>query len=132
MVGTSADGSRRAFGPRTLPVAVLLVLTTLCALVIDCTTVHHDDHHAGTVAVVAGVADVVVPDHPLLPDHCLADVAAPDSALVLPALAALTAVLLVLVAALGLPALAGRGPPRVTPRSRPGRDILIHHCLCRR
>ncbi|MFF2084334.1 hypothetical protein ACFVVM_11175 [Nocardia sp. NPDC058176] len=126
-MGRSADG----FRARTRPLAVLVVLATLCALLIDCTTADHDDHHigSGTVAMVTGVADVVVPDHPL-PDHCLPDLAAPDSALVL--LSVLVAILLVLVVAWGLPALAGRGPPRAVVWSRPGRDILTHFCICRR
>ncbi|APE34445.1 hypothetical protein BOX37_11295 [Nocardia mangyaensis] len=123
----SADG----FRGRTRPLAVLVVLTTLCALLIDCTAANHDDHHvgSGTVAMVADIADVVVPDHPL-PDHCLPDVAGSDSALVL--LVTLIAILLVVVAAWGLPALAGRGPPRAVLWSRPGRDILTHFCICRR
>ncbi|GEM33329.1 hypothetical protein NN3_43360 [Nocardia neocaledoniensis NBRC 108232] len=122
---------RSAAHPGTVR-ALMLVVAVLCALVIDCTTVHHDEHHeAGLLAAVVAAADHAVPDHPL-PDHCLADTAVADSGLVLPALGLFAGVVLVLLASLGHPALAPRAPPHSSPRCRRGRDILCQICICRR
>ncbi|MFE6921584.1 hypothetical protein ACFVAV_11105 [Nocardia sp. NPDC057663] len=130
---STARPSRRRAG---VLCAFLMVVAAVCALVIDCTTVHHDDHHGadasfGLVAAVAEGAGLVVPDHPV-PDHCLVGTAAPDSGLVLPALGLLAALVVVLVASLGHPAVAPRGPPYSSPRYRQGRDILTQFCICRR
>ncbi|MFI5498331.1 hypothetical protein ACIA5E_04635 [Nocardia asteroides] len=116
--------------------ALLAIVGAVCALVIDCTTVHHEDHHAAgaehlAVAAVLDTLDLVVPGHPL-PDHCLAGTAVADTGIVLPALSLLGALVVVLVAALDHPVRTPRGPPRTSPRYRPGRDILTHHCICRR
>lgn len=116
--------------------AFVMIVAAVCALVIDCTTVHHDDHHGvdaplGVVAAVADGAGFAVPDHPL-PDHCLVGTAAPDSGLVLPLLGVFGALVVVLLASLAHPAAAPRAPPRAAPRYRQGRDILTQFCICRR
>ncbi|WP_316575191.1 putative copper homeostasis (lipo)protein LpqS [Nocardia canadensis] len=116
--------------------AFVMVVAAVCALVIDCTTVHHDNHHApeaalGVVAAVADGAGLAVPDHPL-PDHCLVGTVAPDTGLVLPLLGLLGALVIVLLASLGRPAAAPRAPPRSPLRYRQGRDILTQFCICRR
>ena len=116
--------------------AFVMVVAAVCALVIDCTTVHHDNHHApetalGVVAAVADGAGLAVPDHPL-PDHCLVGTVAPDTRLVLPLLGLLGALVIVLLASLGHPAAAPRAPPRSSLRYRQGRDILTQFCICRR
>ncbi|MGW6727713.1 putative copper homeostasis (lipo)protein LpqS [Nocardia sp. NPDC055029] len=116
--------------------AFVMIVAAVCALVIDCTTVHHDDHHGvdaplGVVAVVAEGAGLAVPGHPL-PDHCLVGTAAPDTGLVLPILGLLGALVVVLLASLGHPAVAARAPPRSPLRYRQGRDILTQFCICRR
>ncbi|WP_218719709.1 hypothetical protein [Nocardia sp. MH4] len=116
--------------------AFVIVVAAVCALVIDCTTVHHDNHHApeaalGVVAAVADGAGLAVPDHPL-PDHCLVGTVAPDTGLVLPLLGLLGALVIVLLASLGHPAAAPRAPPRSSLRYRQGRDILTQFCICRR
>ncbi|MEV0060922.1 hypothetical protein [Nocardia sp. NPDC050718] len=117
--------------------AFVMIVAAVCALVIDCTTVHHDDHHrvdAPLDVVAAAVVDgagLAVPDHPL-PDHCLVGTAAPDTGLVLPLLGLLGALVVVLLASLGHPAAAPRAPPRASLRYRQGRDILTQFCICRR
>ncbi|WP_280344037.1 hypothetical protein [Nocardia neocaledoniensis] len=122
----------RSVAPAAALRALLFVVAVLCALGIDCTTGHHDEHHdAGLVGTVVASADHVVPDHPL-PDHCLAETPVSDSGLVLPALGLFGGLVLVLFASLGHPALAPRGPPRSSPPCRRGRDILCQICVCRR
>ncbi|MGS2804846.1 putative copper homeostasis (lipo)protein LpqS [Nocardia sp. MW-W600-9] len=129
---TDRSSSRRA----GVLCAFVMIMAAVCALVIDCTTVHHDDHHGpeaplGVVAAVADGAWLALPDHPL-PDHCLVGATAPDTGLVLPLLGLLGALVVVLLAGLGHPAAAPRAPPRAPLRYRQGRDILTRYCICRR
>ncbi|MFC4128675.1 putative copper homeostasis (lipo)protein LpqS [Nocardia rhizosphaerae] len=131
-MGHPADRRPR---PARILFAVLAVVAAVGALMIDCGTAQHDDHHgtgvgAGLVAVVADGAGHL-PDLPL-PDHCVAGVPGPADGLILPVLALLGAIAVVLVTGLGALPATGRGPPRSAPRSRGGRIVLTQFCICRR